>query len=259
MDRRSFILSSSALFSQFSLLTKVYANPIDTPVNYAKGDQISSDIYVYDEQYRKLSLQSLLQKQGNAPLTVLYIFGGGAMGDQRPAGGIWCRDSFEDLYIIRTLVDKYSKDQLGLIPIACPPVFHTHFLGAIKDVFTDYPEDSSEFNQARDAFISSTQQAVTDGMIPIQPYYDFRMKLMIRQKQNAPLPAAYGEQEAWLGSFRAIDETQTYGVPNLWLLNADGKIMTDPFRGNIYHPHGGSVTIQYTINDVIRAIEETEL
>jgi hypothetical protein len=256
MDRRSFILTSTAFISQHWLVNQAQsASREQTPLFYEKGSVLSEDIFVTDSEHQPHSLTNLI----DATPTVLYIFGGGAMGDERPAGGIWCRDTFEDLYILRTVVDKYKDAAVKIIPVACPPVFHTHYLGSEKDVFTDFSEESDEFISARQAFIDSTQKAVRSGVIPLQPYYDVRMKLMINKKQQSPFTENYGRQEPWLANFRAADEQQTYGVPNLWLLNNKAEVITEPFRGNIYHPHGGAISINYTLVDVLNAIDKALL
>jgi hypothetical protein len=224
---------------------------------YEKGSTISPDIFVTDQENNQHDLISLLSQSDPDSLNVLFIFGAGAMGNTSRPGGIWCRDTFEDLSIFRTLVDKYKNSRVNFIPIASPPVFHTHTLGAIKDVFINYADDTKEFQDARKIFVDSTQDAVETGIIPIQPYYDIRMRLILNKGLQSSFPMQYGEQPGWLGSFRAVNESQTYGVPNYWFANSSGEIVSEPFRGNIYHPHGGPVTINYTVKDIMAAIDQS--
>jgi hypothetical protein len=65
----------------------------------------------------------------------------------------------------------------------------------------------------------------------------------------------YGAIEDWYGAFRAVDEAQFYGVPSFWLVDDSGKVLAAPFRGNVYHPHGADVRINYTYNDVDAALQ----
>ena len=62
--------------------------------------------------------------------------------------------------------------------------------------------------------------------------------------------AGYGEKKPWFGAFRAADEKQFYGVPSYWLVADDGTVLAPVFRGNVYHPHGTELRINYTFADV---------
>ena len=60
---------------------------------------------------------------------------------------------------------------------------------------------------------------------------------------------------SWQGVFRAPEETQFYGVPSFWIINKNGEVLAAPLRGNIYHPHGEDVTINYTFSNIDRVLQ----
>jgi len=226
------------------------------PEYYRKGTVIPEQVVVRDQFDAEHSLRGLMKLDASTQLQILFIFGGGAMGSERATGGIWCPDSYEDMHILRTLVGRYKKSPVGFIPIACPPVFNTHYLGFPKNVFLNFEKDSQEYKEALSAFISSTQAAVAAGTIPIQPWYDPRFKLLMNPAVSSALPPEYGTVPTWQGGFRAADELQNYGVPNFWITDSNGTIVAEPFRGNVYHPHGGVITINYGLTDLISAIDK---
>jgi hypothetical protein len=129
-------------------------------------------------------------------------------------------------------------------------VYHSGALGAKNRVFLDSAEGSEDFREARAAFIGSTQASRDAGILPIQPYFDVRLRLMLNTGGKVQPGAGYGEKQPWFGAFRAADETQFYGVPSFWLVADDGTVLAAPFRGNIYHPHGAELRINYTFADV---------
>lgn len=235
------------LFTLFVFCTTVVGK--DTP--YAIGSVINDRVTVYAADGTPQLLRSLLQAQA-APINVIFIFGGGGMGHERTrnTGGLWCADSFEDLYILRSLRAVYGE-QLGIFPIAIPAAHHMLRFGFDKDVFLHPDTDSSDYQNAVSAFINSTQAAVEAATIPVQPFYDTRYNLMI----SAEDLSNRNTDQAWHGAFRAVDERQTYGVPSLWLVSRDGRILHEPFRGNDYHAHGGKVVVKYTLSEVISAVD----
>ena len=76
-----------------------------------------------------------------------------------------------------------------------------------------------------------------------------------RTEELRPAPE-YGEVFNWQGVFRAPDEPQFYGVPSFWLVDNQGEVLWAPFRGNIYHPHGADVSINYTFSDIDDALKD---
>lgn len=218
---------------------------------YRAGDTVDPDVFVHDRDQTRVPLRALLAPE--ARVNVLFLFGGGALGSKAP-GGLWCRDSHEDAHILRTLSDRYRKAPVAFLPIACPPVYHSEWLGFPKRAFLDYADDSEEFRRAARAFIDSTQAAYDSGLLPQQPYYDLRFRLLLDLAPTQRPAAAYGDIAAWHGRFRAPDEHQVYGVPAFWLLDAGGTVLAEPLRGNIYHPHEGELQIRYTLQDVDRVL-----
>jgi len=230
----------------FSLAGAVHAD------TYGKADVISPEVFVTDSNGSNVSLLSLLAAQPDR-LSVVYIFGGGDMGTGMP-GNLWCQDSFEDTHILRTLAGKYG-DSLNIVAVASAPVYHSQTLGAPARVFLDQAEDSAEYLQARTDFITSTQASFTSGILPVQPYFDLRFRLSLNPAEKLAPGAGFGELASWMGAFRNPEETQFYGVPSFWLVSPEGEILAEPLRGNIYHPHGAEVNINYTFADVDAAIQ----
>jgi hypothetical protein len=262
MNRRHFTKTLLALGSGLATPAAAFASsgqknnenlPSDR-IDYQQGDRISSEIFVSDKSQNRHHLLSILESNSPNKVNVLFIFGGGAMGHNSP-GGIWCPDSFEDLHILRTLKDEYQDTEVGFVFVACAPVFHSKFLGFSDRLFLDQPDDSEEYKNAVRLFIETTQLALEKGIIPQQPYYDFRLRLMMdRTPGRSPTTDTIHD---WQGKFRDSDETQKYGVPNIWLLDNNGTILTPPFRGNMYHPvPGDNFQISYTVSDVDNAIRQ---
>ena len=262
MNRRDFTKTLLAMSSVLATPSGVLAAAsqkdsgglLPNPGSYQEGDTISPEVFVSDKTQNRHRLLSILENNSPNKINVLFLFGGGAMGHNSP-GGIWCPDSFEDLHILRTLKDAYKNTQVGFVFVACAPVFHSKYLGYSDRLFLDQPDDSLEFKNAVKLFIDSTQAALENGIIPQQPYFDLRLRLMMDSSPGRS-PTA-GTIYDWQGKFRDPDEKQKYGVPNIWLLDKKGTILTPPFRGNMYHPKAGdSFQISYTFSDVDHAIKQ---
>jgi hypothetical protein len=221
--------------------------------HYAKGDGIDAAVTINDAVGSSVSLLGLLAEHPE-DLHVLFIFGGGDLGAAQP-GHLWCPDSFEDTHILRTLHDKYAEQGVQFIPVAVPPAYHSQVLGQPARVFLDAEVGSEALVMARQAFIESTLAARTLGILPVDPWFDLRMGLMLNRTESMLPGPAYGDVAAWAGAFRAAGETQFYGVPSFWILSGDGQVLVEPFRGNIYHPHGGDVDIRYTFADIDAALQ----
>jgi hypothetical protein len=219
-----------------------------SPAHLSKDSIIPLDVFVSDLQGSHVSLRGLLEAQPGK-VNVVFIFGGGDMGTKMP-GRLWCQDSFEDTHILRTLVGKYAGKPVGFVAIASAPVYHSGALGAKNRVFLDAADDSEEFRQASASFIASTQDSRDAGILPIQPYFDLRLRLMLNTGGKVQPGAGYGARQPWFGTFRGAEETQFYGVPSFWLVADDGTVLAAPFRGNVYHPHGTQLNINYTFTDV---------
>jgi hypothetical protein len=224
------------------------------PLTYAKGSVISPAAYVTDQHGSQASLHGLLAAHPDE-LTVLFIFGGGDMGFGLP-GDLWCQDSFEDTHILRTLAAKYRDQGVNFVAVASAPVYHSQMLGFPGRVFLDEAADSEAFTQAAAAFVDSTLAAHENGILPVEPWFDLRLQLMLSRTEDLLPGAAFGALQDWQGAFRAAGETQFYGVPSFWILSAEGEVLAEPWRGNIYHPHGGDVTINYTFADIDARLQE---
>lgn len=255
MKRRAFnrFLLAGGATSVLSPTLGYAQNALPATDSYQVGDIISPEVFVLDREQTRHSLISLLSGNPEAKVNLLFLFGGGDMGGGMP-GGIWCQDSLYDMHIIRSLVTNYRGRPLGIIPVACAPVYSTQYLDFPERVFLDSPQDSTVYMLAAEAFISTTQAAVEAGVIPLQPWYDLRLRTMMSRKP-AQMPArTSGAVYDWQGKFRAADETQNYGVPNFWLLSPGGVVLSDPFRGNIYLANGRPMQINYTLADIDAAI-----
>lgn len=245
----------TAFVSLVGLVAAMCAFPLAAqPVHYGKDSVISADVFVTDRNGSNIGLHDLLAQHPDE-LTVLFIFGGGDLGTGQ-TGDLWCPDSFEDTSILRTLVGKYQDNGVNFVAVASAPVYHSQVLGFPARVFHDAESGSTEFGAARDAFVQSTLAAHDSGILPIEPYFDLRLNLMLNRTEALLPGAGFGAVQDWHGAFRAADETQFYGVPSFWVLASDGTVLAEPLRGNIYHPHGGDVRINYTFNDVDALLQQ---
>lgn len=227
----------------------------ESAISYVSGDTVSADVFVSDKNGSQVSLVSLL-KQESSQVNVLFIFGGGDLSfDESVHRNLWCPDSFEDTYILRTLLNKYQGKGVNFIAVAAAPVYHSDFLGFPARVFLDESTDSEAFQAADQAFIDSTMLAVKDGTLPIEPYFDSRFRLMLNRNPTKMPGAEYGEVFAWQGAFRKANETQNYGVPTFWILSNDGEVLAEPLRGNVYYPHGAEVNISYSFSDIDKLLQ----
>jgi hypothetical protein len=235
----------------FALLsTAALAGPTE---HFGAGSVIPSTVTVGDAEGKQVSLRHLFAEQPGS-VNILFLFGGGDMGSHMP-GHLWCQDSFEDTHILRTLHGKYQQQNVGFVAVAAAPVYHSKYVGAKDRVFLDAASDSRDFKTARKAFVDSTLAAQKDGILPFAPHFDARFSLLLNPAETMQPGAGYGAIESWYGAFRAADETQFYGVPSFWLVDDNGKVLATPFRGNMYHPHGAAVRINYTFSDVDKALQ----
>lgn len=216
--------------------------------NYQQGSQINGDVVIANEAKQKISLREILESSPHQ-LNVLYLFGGGAMGleDAADTGGIWCPDSYADMRIFSELVEKHG-DNIGFLAIAIPPAFHTQYAGFPERVF--FESDSSKPRlEAEKAFIDSSLSAVDNGTIPIKPYFDLGFNLLISDAEKQRRRDMHPIQD-WHGAFRAKNESQHYGVPSFWIVDKNGNVVTEPFRGNVHHPDN-AISINFGLSDVL--------
>jgi hypothetical protein len=248
--------NNTKMFAHYLALIAVlgssYSMAAEAPQHYQQGSVIDTAVFVTDKTGSQVSLQSLFAEQPGK-VNVVFIFGGGDMGAEMP-GHLWCQDSFEDTHILRTLVGKYQGKEVGFVAVASAPVYHSGFLGAKERVFLDAASDAADFKEAQTKFVDSTLISHADGILPIEPYFDLRFRLMLNPSNELKPGAGFGEMQSWHGAFRSEQETQFYGVPSFWLIADDGTVLAEPFRGNLYHPHGADVSIHYTFKDVDAAL-----
>lgn len=256
MQRRNFLRTGIALGSSF-LLNKIpltlYSSSLEEnpdSASYKPGEQISPDAFVLDKDQNAHKILDLVKESG-APLTMLYIYGGGAMNKLDKLGGIWCKDSFEDLYVLRFINAKYDDSQVKILPVACAPIYSTKYYDLPDRVLLDEPDTSEAFKEAVQTFIDSTEDVVFDGFIPTETYYDVRLRLLFNRREDLKPGKGYGEIYEWQGKFRAPGETQKYGTPTIWLLDSTGVIVEDAFHSNIYQDQ----ELQYTVLEVDKAIQ----
>lgn len=259
MRRRNFLKSSIGLSASAFLLTQksaliakgVNMHEDDEAFSYQVGDKISSEAFISDGEKKHHTLVSLCS-ESLPTLNVLYIFGGGALGREGKTGDIWCQDSFEDLSVLRYLKSKYEIEPIQFIPVACPPIYSTKYYGYDEGLLLNNSDDFEKVIEATDKFIETTMKAFDSGFIPVKPYFDFRYRLMFNRNEEYTPGKGYGEVYSWQGKFRAENEFQTYGVPTIWLLDAEGKVLAGPFSGNVYH--SDPYQISYTIKDIDEAV-----
>ena len=148
----------------------------------AAGDSISPEIFVTDKSGSQVHLQSLFQ-QSDSDMNVLFIFGGGDLSSNMP-GHLWYPDSFEDTHILRTLYSKYQDKGVNFIAVAAAPAYHSQFLDQKAGVFlTDTPE-SKDYQIAEQTFVESTLASYESGILPFEPYFDSRFRLMFNRSPD---------------------------------------------------------------------------
>jgi len=248
--------SACGTFVQNLLMLLVFCGPVSAAEfdpAYEKGDVISQEIFVADKTGSQVHLSSLLA-ESESGVNVLFIFGGGDLGSGQP-GHLWCPDSFEDTHILRTLHGKYADMGVNFIAVGVAPVYHSEMLGHKQGVFLIDAPESKDYQSAHQAFVDSTMAAYDSGILPVEPYLDAGFRLMFNRSPDLAPRAEYGEVFSWQGAFRNPEETQFYGVPGFWILDDEGRVLAAPFRGNIYHPHGADVTINYTFGDIDKVLQ----
>ena len=260
MKRRNF-LKIGFIFAIVSSLsvTEIFLNAYASPAqenseysSYKPGDPISPDAFVLDKDLNPHKLLDLIKDSG-AQVTMLYIYGGGAMNKPDKLGGIWCRDSFEDSYVLRFIHEKYAESSdVKILSVASAPVYSTKSYDLADRVLLDEPDDSGAFKEARQIFIDSTEDVVFEKIIPSETYYDVRLRLLFNRREDLQPGEGYGQIHDWQGKFRAPGETQKYGTPTIWLLDADGVVLEEAFHGNIYQDQ----ELRYTVLEVDKAIQK---
>ncbi len=258
MKRRNFLKSSLGIGGAYFLnalpFNFKFPEGGSPTASLSVGETAPAAAFVSDKNLNRHTILELCARQPQAKVNLLYIYGGRVPKSEDRLGGIWCVDSFEDLHIPRFLHLKYQPEQLRIIPIACPPVYSSHNYGFEARVFLDEPDDSKKFQESAAAFIDLTEKLFVEGYVPVPSYYDLRLRLLFNRREDLRPGEGYGAVHEWQGTFRGSGESQRYGTPTIWLLDSRGKVLAQPFFGNLYH--SDPYEIRYTIVDVDRAIQQ---
>lgn len=258
MNRRIFLKTGLGLSSAWALYKipgvsfALTEGGVETS-SYEVGEPISREVFVFDNQSKRYTVFELCQNSG-AAVVMLYLYGGGAMENFNRVGGLWCPDSFDDTHVMRFIDYKYLDSEVAIVPVSCPPVYSSQYYGLEEGVFMNEPEDSEAYQKAVEKFIDSTEQAVYNKFVPVPTYYDFRFRLLFNREANLKPGESYGAIHDWQGKFRAPGETQRYGTPTIWLLDANGIVLAEPFHGNVYH--SDPFQLNYCATDVDKTIQK---
>ncbi len=227
---------------------------VRAPSSYQVGDVVSAGTVLLDREMQTVRLADLLDSR--TQVAVLVIFGGGA---SRPAGaeplrgGIWCEDSYDDLSIQRALVHQFTDRPVQFIPVAVPPVYH-HQFGYPKGVFLEHSDNHPAYLKAARSFIEATEELRRADMIPYQTiYYDPKFRLAQNRKER-DLGPEFGQIFDWQGKLKWQLDPRKYGTPTIWLLDGQGRILSEPFFGNEYD--GDPPQINYGFHDLRKRIEQ---
>lgn len=251
--QRASLLLSLALIS-----TSVFCQPrlvLKKSGNYQVGERISREITVLDRNLQEVPLLDLVR--ADSLVVVLVLFGGGMRS--RPdreefRGTLWCEDSFDDLSVQRALYHWFKERPVQFIPVAVPPVYKPETFGWEDDDFLGHPPESTVFTEAARSFVDATEREALSGLIPYPIlYYDPKFRLL-QNKEERELGPEYGSVRNWQGKFRWSEDGRKYGVPILWFLDNQGKVLTPPLYGNEYE--GDPPQVHYGFREARDLIEE---
>ena len=253
MNRREFLRNSTAVGGMFATTPLWLCSRGEAEQrSYRPGDEVDSSVSFLDSKGRPVTLAD--QIGGSTKVLYLIIFGG-AYAKKKPdkRGRLWCGDSSDDMAVHRTVYFNYAGEGVTFVPVATPPVYSTGY-GFKEDVFLVEPENSAAYQSALAEFIEKTEALKQDGTLPFDSvFYDPRFRLLDNPNEHEHVPA-YGTVHPWQGHFKWFEDEQRYGTPTIWLLDAKLRVIRAPFWGNVYE--GVPVQINYTVQDVIRALDE---
>lgn len=243
MGRRAFLAAAGA-----ALARRPGAEPAPAePACYRPGQAVDEGVFVLDAALRPVALRALLRD----PLTLLFVFGG---ANRRSPAGIWCEDSESDLRLLRSLKGRFAPRGVAFVLVAVPPVYSEARSGYAEGAFLGLPDDAPAYRSAVEAFVTATEGLRREGAIPFEElHYDPRFRLLDNPRMGAHTPG-YGVVHDWQGRFKWWEDEQRHGTPTLWLLAGDGRVLREPFWGNVYH--GRDRRIRYEEPDVAQALEE---
>ncbi len=222
------VLASGTLYCQPRLV-------VETPSAYQVGDRVEADSLLMDASGETVTFGEILDPEAKA--VVVIVFGGGfksAPDREQFRGPLWCEDSFDDLGVQRALASRFAEEPVQFVPIAVPPVYKPENFGWDQDPFLGKPDDSEEYRAAVREFIDATEEARATGMLPFEKiYYDPKFRLAQNRKERK-LGPEFGEIHPWQGKLKWHLDPRRYGTPTIWILDSEGKILSEPLFGNDY-------------------------
>jgi len=246
MKRRVF-LSSLTLAGAAPARTSRGADK-KAPRCYAPGELVDRATFVLDSEGREVPLLDLVRK--DTRLLYLLILGG---AHKEKDSGLWCGDTRSDLAIHAAMQRRLAARGVRFVVVATPPVYTEARNGYEAGVFLAAAASSDAHTAAVAGFVERTEALRASGALPFaEIFYDPRFRLLDNQSRY-PHVAAYGAVHAWQGRLKACGDAQRHGTPTLWLLGPDGRVLREPFYGNVYEPPGEK--IRYREEDVLGAIE----
>lgn len=204
------------------------------PSSYQVGDQIDQAVTLIDSKMRKVSLREVLDP--NAEVSVLAIFGGAAatVPSSEFRGKLWCQDTLDDFGVQRAVVNQFRGQPVQFIGVAIPPVYSTSKYGFEDNVFHGKREESPSYEKALKVFIEKTEELKSSTLIPFEAlYYDPKARLL-QDMEDIEVGPEYGEVQEWQGMLKWRQDPRKYGAPTIWILDNQGRVLTEPFWGNDY-------------------------
>ena len=195
---------------------------------YRVGERISPNLTVLDAELRRVRLWD--QVQPDARVVVLVLFGGAAAtpppGSFR--GPLWCEDSFDDLAVQRALVRRFEGKAVQFLAVAVPPVYSPSRYGYAAHAFAGKgggPDEERSPDIRR--FVQATLELRASSLLPYrQIFFDPYLDLL-----RPPTGQGDTVESAPL---KWHEDPRKYGVPTIWILDASGKVLREPFWGNEY-------------------------
>ncbi len=202
--------------------------------SYQVGDLVIPETRVLDKDRNPHTLSEIVN--ADQKVVVLAIIGGAApkAPDNHPLrGGLWCPDTFDDLPLQRALVRHFKDEPVQFVAVAVPPAYSDVY-GFEKDVFLNRADSDPVYIEQVSTFIELTERTKSTDVMPYDEiYYDPRFRLA--QDKKRELGPGYGEVYSWQGKFRWHLDPRKYGTPTLWILDANLKVLREPFVGNNYN------------------------
>lgn len=226
----------------------------DASDSYRPGQRIYPATWVVTGSQERVRLLDLIDRATR--VAVVIFFGGASAAPEADQfrTRLWCEDSFDDMAVQRALVHAFREQPVQFVPVALPPVFHSERFGYGDDTFLGQPAESTQYREAVARFIELTERERLRDVIPFeQIYYDPRFRAT-QNKSRRKLGPEYGPVEPWQGRFRWYLDARRYGTPTIWLLDASGKVLSEPFIGNDYD--SDPPVVNYGFADLKAAIDQ---